>query len=59
MSVSPKTPCGVGVVKKEEDDSTDGCVTVEEVLTQLGLDNLIEIFQKEQIDFESLVSMLK
>lgn len=31
--------------------------TVEEVLTQLSLENLIGTFQKEQIDLDSLVRL--
>ena len=35
----------------EEDTPT----TLEAVLSQLGLPELMEVFQREQIDFESLV----
>ena len=52
---SQTTPSNVGMVEKEGDNGTDGIMTIEEVLTQLGLDNLIQVFQEEQIDFESLV----
>lgn len=38
------------------EEACDGDTTVEEVLTQLNLESLIEAFHKEQIDFDSLVS---
>ena len=41
-----------------EVEEVDGGVAIEAVLAQLGLENLTESFQKEQIDFESLVSRL-
>lgn len=52
-SESPETEGG-GVAREEEE--RHGVTTMEEVLTQLNLDGLIEAFQKEQIDFDSLVS---
>ena len=51
---------GVGVAEGEEPDgSTASTVTVEEVLAQLGLESCLEAFQKEQIDFDSLVSWFR
>lgn len=44
-----------GVAEGEEPDGSPE-VPVEEVLAQLGLENLLETFQKEQIDVDSLVS---
>ena len=43
---------GEGVAGGEESEDSR---TVEEVLTQLSLENLIGTFQKEQIDLDSLV----
>ena len=45
---------GEGVAGEGEEEA-DGVKTTEEVLAQLNLDNLVETFQKEQIDFDSLV----
>ena len=45
---------GTGGGAGEED--TDGTIAVEDVLTQLGLESMIETFHKEEIDFDSLVS---
>lgn len=50
-----KSPGQRGCVAGVEEEP-DGVTTVEEVLTQLNLDSLVETFQKEQIDFDSLVS---
>ena len=37
-------------------DEPDGATpTVEEALKQLGLETLIDLFKREQIDYESLV----
>jgi len=47
---------GLGQVDGEGDE-VDGGVAIEAVLAQLGLENLTETFQKEQIDLESLVSI--
>lgn len=41
---------------EEEEEESDGVPTMEEVLTQLNLENLMETFSKEEIDFDSLVS---
>ena len=48
----PMTATEVG-----EDVPDEGQPTLEEALAQLGLTNLTEVFQKEQIDFDSLVSV--
>lgn len=39
-----------------EDEPDNSQPSLEEALTQLGLTTLTETFQKEQIDFDSLVS---
>lgn len=49
-----KSPGQRGCVAGVEEEP-DGVTTVEEVLTQLNLDSLVETFQKEQIDFDSLL----
>lgn len=41
---------------EEEEEATDTPTTLEAALSHLGLAELIEIFLKEQIDFDSLVS---
>ena len=46
---------GVGVAGGEEPDGST-VTSVEEVLGQLSLENLVETFHKEQIDLDSLVS---
>lgn len=48
---------GEGVSREGEE--RDGTMTVEDVLSQLNLDSLIDTFHKEQIDFDSLVSRVR
>lgn len=55
MPQSETTRVSEGVAEEEE---PDGSLTVEDVLTQLSLENLIGTFQKEQIDLDSLVRWL-
>ena len=40
----------------EGEDEPDLAPSLEAVLTQLGLTDLMAIFQREQVDFDSLVS---
>ena len=43
----------------EEEEDTGAPTTLEATLSHLGLAELTEVFLKEQIDFDSLVSHLK
>jgi hypothetical protein len=48
----------VGEGGEDEPDDGEGQPSLEEALTQLGLTSLTEKFHQEEIDFDSLVSVL-
>ena len=54
-SVDPTVGEGGG---EDEPDDGEGQPSLEEALAQLGLTSLTEKFHQEQIDFDSLVSVL-
>ena len=49
---------GVAGGELELTEEQDGTNSIEDVLAQLNLENLARVFQKEEIDFDSLVSAM-